>query len=375
MCISTVCYHCVENESLKEFIKRNANYKYCESCGRKSNRNIAISFEDFAENIDESLKSEFIDPGDLLASDDEDGWDNCIDSSDMFIDDIADIQSNSDTLSEALKDYFIDRQWIRESDYYPTYSDSLLLSWNYYADIVKTKWRYTFFFEKPSEYEPSMLDAQNTFDEIWKLIKSNDLIIELKKGTVVYRSRVHYKKEMIKQAKDIGTPLSKYVKSGSRLSPIGIPLFYGSFDKATAVAEMKKDKRKKFYSIGKFVTVKSINVIDLSNYLGEPGYFSDDKKNIEPVKFLNEFIDLISKPIDDEIDFLEYIPTQVFTEYLRHMAKSNDNIKGIIYKSSKSDTNNIALFYQNSECRDKAGSASKDDYLLLVSIEKCIPIS
>lgn len=43
-----------------------------------------------------------------------------------------------------------------------------------------------------------------------------------------------------------------------------------------------------------------------------------------------------------------YVPSQVFTEYLRYIYKCDkENIDGIIYKSSLKDSkdNNIVLFY------------------------------
>ena len=43
--------------------------------------------------------------------------------------------------------------------------------------------------------------------------------------------------------------------------------------------------------------------------------------------------------------FSEYVPTQIFTEYIRFM--NNCHIDGIVYRSSLTGRKNIVLFYDN----------------------------
>ena len=48
---------------------------------------------------------------------------------------------------------------------------------------------------------------------------------------------------------------------------------------------------------------------------------------------------------------MDYIPSQVFTEYLRLMFKDKDDnkIDGLIYNSSKVGSKNIVLFYNQEQ--------------------------
>ena len=57
----------------------------------------------------------------------------------------------------------------------------------------------------------------------------------------------------------------------------------------------------------------------------------------------------ITKPIDKNPG-IEYVPTQIFTEYIRFM--NNYHIDGIIYRSSLTGGRNVVLFYDNETSAD-----------------------
>jgi len=65
----------------------------------------------------------------------------------------------------------------------------------------------------------------------------------------------------------------------------------------------------------------------------------------------------LSKPIEkDDKSHIEYVPTQVFTEYIRHAYKFEDGSKfeGIIYPSSIQPSGiSCVLFVENDQCCDK----------------------
>ena len=66
-------------------------------------------------------------------------------------------------------------------------------------------------------------------------------------------------------------------------------------------------------------------------------------------KFLKQFHSEITKPITQNAG-IEYVPTQIFTEYIRFM--NDKHIDGIIYKSSLTGKKNIVLFYDNNTTAD-----------------------
>lgn len=87
-------------------------------------------------------------------------------------------------------------------------------------------------------------------------------------------------------------------------------------------------------------------VLDLTK-LPKPSFWIE--KDWEGIDFLYSFNREITKRIErDDRIIKDYIPSQVFTEYLRYIHKlpNGRKLDGIIYKSSlKSGNNNIVLFY------------------------------
>ena len=56
-----------------------------------------------------------------------------------------------------------------------------------------------------------------------------------------------------------------------------------------------------------------------------------------------------SKPLKKGDTVVEYVPSQIFTEYLLYMCRNRQNkpYDGIIYRSSLTNEKNVCLFYDN----------------------------
>jgi hypothetical protein len=88
------------------------------------------------------------------------------------------------------------------------------------------------------------------------------------------------------------------------------------------------------------------------------------------IKFSIDFIADISKPvknIKDKTIHLEYIPTQVLTEYFRFLYE--DKIDGIKYPSSYNQGENIVLFINQSNVCDFKDKATKGKFIRLLISE------
>ncbi|MBO5919675.1 MAG: RES family NAD+ phosphorylase [Bacteroidales bacterium] len=69
---------------------------------------------------------------------------------------------------------------------------------------------------------------------------------------------------------------------------------------------------------------------------------------------MSHFHDEISKPISpDDNPEIEYIPSQIFTEYVRCLCKTlcGNSYDGIVYRSSLTGEKNVVLFY---DCESSA---------------------
>jgi RES domain len=79
-----------------------------------------------------------------------------------------------------------------------------------------------------------------------------------------------------------------------------------------------------------------------------------------PLIFLHHFGDEISKPISDSVKAYEYVPTQVMTEYFRHLfhRESGEPLNGIAFRSSKNPGGICyTLFFDSTACVDNAADA------------------
>ena len=126
------------------------------------------------------------------------------------------------------------------------------------------------------------------------------------------------------------------------MSPAGISMFYASYQKKTAEMECVGDKSLTMI-VGSFKTNKPLMVLDLTRIPENSFWMTGWQENM----FLHQFNKEITKPVsEDDDNLLQYIPTQVFTEYLRYMYEINgQHLDGIVYGSSKDRNKNLVLFY------------------------------
>jgi len=88
-------------------------------------------------------------------------------------------------------------------------------------------------------------------------------------------------------------------------------------------------------SIGHFLSELDA-IIDLANMPNIPGFYSNaSRRTILGLQFLYRFAEQIAKPVarDDRVH-IEYIPTQILSEYFREFGVSGQDIDGISYRSA-----------------------------------------
>ncbi|MCV5735784.1 RES family NAD+ phosphorylase, partial [Escherichia coli] len=67
------------------------------------------------------------------------------------------------------------------------------------------------------------------------VVDSLNLYKNIKVGEKVLRVRIHDKKTKLNSANDIGSPPVEFAVYPNRMSPSGISMFYGAFDRRTAI--------------------------------------------------------------------------------------------------------------------------------------------
>lgn len=368
-----VCSDHFADKTLRAIIAKDGHRGRCSYCGE---RRSVMDMPDFIRMVRGKLESEFenVDnaclPTEHSYFDDDDeklpgltrfhGYtapSNC----DMF-DDTEDVVSEvleitgPDGLWNDIVEALPQQAWISKDPLVASLDDELNIRWKHFADMVKHKQRFTFLANKefvghPSKYDNGLYDI---LTELGTMIHRFDVCKNIDENTSIYRARSIVKDTSL-IFDEITCPPDVYARQ-NRMSPAGISMFYGAFDEETARRESTPstghDGKGRFL-IGQFRQKRSLLLIDLTS-LPRPSFWYQNRGYREALAFMHIFHNEITKKIipDDRIH-TEYIPSQVFTEYLRYMFKLEGEISvdGLIYKSSVNEEKCVVLFCNKKESR------------------------
>lgn len=255
-----------------------------------------------------------------------------------------------DNLNTDLVDVFGEHQWVEREPFVISLREELSMKWKQFSDNVMHRQRFTFlandeFNGKPEETDNGLFDI---LTEVGSIISEHGLCREILEDTVIYRVRP-LKKRVEHKFDEITCPPDIVAKQ-NRMSPAGISMFYGGFDKKIALLEgSEKGDGKGWFLTGEFKPKRPLKVLDLTAL---PQNITFWLEGFEELAFLRSFHDEITRHIErDDRIHVEYVPSQVFTEYLRFIFKETP-LDGMIYNSSLSEGKNVVLFCNQEESRN-----------------------
>lgn len=320
------------------------------------------------ENEDMYLASSFLDKEDreegipgwevrglYLAPADADYYESSVEVMEDY-----DLMTDNEELNNDIDACLNVNQWIRKDPTSALMKDDLLQSWKNFSNLVKTRMRYTFF--RGNEYYKGSGFTQGMHSDIIADVSELVRLLEctIPVGTKLYRGRPEDDQAPFTTFDSMTAPPAECAKE-NRMSPFGISMFYGSFEADTPIAEIRNYLESYSTSIylGVFEVKKPLKVINLCN-ISTPDFWMDEKDDWQRYAFLRNFHNEISKPIDPNNAKLDYIPSQVFCEYLRFIQKSKEGgfYDGIIYRSTLTGKQNVVLFYDNKSSADILGLKS-----------------
>ena len=218
--------------------------------------------------------------------------------------------------------------------------------WSDFCENVKHKARYF------DHNDFKVKDYLNNFIDFFKKIEIIDYKVEIYRARII--DSVEIKQDVMKiPEKELGkVPLDKlkYAKN-NRFSPTGISYGYYSFDKITILFETRADIENEVV-IGKFELDSSLKIIDFrNNSLAKYKNPYNDEFNVDVYcgeEFIFDFLFDISKPIHENDTLLEYVPTQILSEYIWSLGYD-----GFIFDSSQNKGGeNLVLFGENPKFKD-----------------------
>ncbi|MED1539937.1 HEPN-associated N-terminal domain-containing protein [Bacillus inaquosorum] len=355
-----VCSKCVSDPHIQDYIDENVSSIKCNYCGAVEDDYIAADVDTIIEFILKGVRYEWGDPDDEGVSYDSreggyqgadiyDGWNF---AQEILFDEVG---INNNNLFEDIRSAISDTTWCRVDPYGSTLVEEFFYNWHDFSDQVKYSIRYLFL-NYPSRTTEGKTAPHVILDNIADFVEELGLIKEVP-PMKFYRVRVSSKGEKFTKARELGTPAKEYAMTSNRMSPAGIPMFYGAQDKETALCEVKFESGENVIaSIGEFKNNSNLILLDLTSLPALPSIFDEKEREKRwMVRFLQQFLIDFTKPIDkDGREHVDYVPTQIVTEYFRYVYETSNKspVAGIAYPSSINNEKAYVLFFENQNCKD-----------------------
>ena len=364
-----VCPKCFEDCAIRRFIRKAATSGQCSYCERTSKKPIAVGLDEVLSFISAGLHREYEDPNNCVPWETaEGGWQLPVeDTYDLFVD--LGFGDCPDKLFDDLTHAFSDRQWAQRDPFSLRPSDALRFTWESFCDQIKHKTRFVFFKTKSDPESMRELGCSEPYDilqTLGRMARQFQMFDTLPSGATIFRARQHLPGTSPASAVELGPPPKEFA-SQSRMSPAGIPMFYGANSKQTAFCETydASDQINTAVTTATFLTTRPLRLLDLTTVPGVPSIFDAPASRKRPALiFLHGFCRDASQPVtkDGRKEHYEYVPTQVVAEYFRHVfdLKGRKNLDGIKFKSSR-DKGGICytLFLTSDDCTDMPPKSDK----------------
>ncbi|AWT49164.1 RES domain-containing protein [Psychrobacter sp. YP14] len=375
----TVCIDCFEEEGIVQFITDHHNSTVCSFCQTDSQSTIACSLGSVIEHILISISYEWSDPNSegLSYITKEGGWQGTTyDSWELF--EMIEVGIPNSKLQDYIINSIDNLLWCERNPYSLKKDETFMYGWSHFCDFVKSKARYLFLDAKNPDYDERQHDEMNPvkiLDVLKHIINKYNLIEVLNTDTDIKRVRISEISESFVTAKELGSPPIEYATMPNRMSPAGIPMFYGAFEIETAISETyQKCEVDKKATCGIFRPLRDLVLIKLPEQSIIPSLFDEyNRETRSDLRFLNGFVRDFIKPIDrDDKAHIDYVPTQIVTEHFRYIFKTDNGLQvdGVMYPSSKNNRHKAVVIFATSEQCIEADEKLQDDSLLrLVGIE------
>ena len=346
---SRICCECVEEPDLKQFIESAEGKPGCSFC--EYDDAPTCDFLDFMEHVGECVWAEYDLAANNLSWDSREGgwqWGPVWSTYELVTDklEIGLARNNGDKLLRAMVDCLGHDDWCRHNPYGERPLETLRYGWQHFCYLIQHRTR--FFLDRwaPVRSDSSLgIRDQTTPAEVLSAIGERiqlmELYRELPAHSTVYRARYCKSDRLLTTPDELGPPPPERAVVANRMSPPGIVMFYAALDSETALAETISGPGK--FSVGEFAVRRSLWLLDLTRVPAVPGFFESipDSQpwNRYDAEFFKQLVEDLTKPIErDERVHIEYIPTQVVTEYCRmtfHDERGTMALDGIVYPSAR----------------------------------------
>ncbi len=356
----TVCYRCLrEPEYLSHYIQSNATSRRCSYCGRVRRLLCAISLDDLMEVITSGVLEEYEDAADSVPYESaEGGYQLPTYTSNELLYELG-IFSESEDLLNDIADALPDLAWADRDPFSLSRLDALRYGWEEFCRLVRHHTRFLFFKRKRGKWHShDEIRPYEMLDALGSLVTELHLVLRIPKGTKLFRVRQHGPRLHPDSLVELGPPPADRARFANRLSPAGIPMLYTSLDPITAARETlnRRSKRLVRVTTGEICTLRPLKLLDLTNLPAVPSVFDPNanRERRHGIAFIRAFVLDLTRPVQkDGREHVEYVPSQVVTEYFRFKFRPPNGRKldGIQYPSAVHlGGTNVVLFLNADDC-------------------------
>ncbi|MYM30672.1 RES domain-containing protein [Duganella sp. CY15W] len=337
-----VCSSCFSDPDLRDWVRENGGPRGCGYCGKHDSP--TADLEDVVTRIESCIERYYGRAVDQMSFCSAEGgylgkhWD----SWDMLDKVGLALPRDSDgRLHGAIVRKMRDEPWCAFDVGALDLDDALWTSWERFCNTIKHQRR--FFFHASGRDSQDSLTPASLLNRIAIDIENLGLVVDLSAGLGLWRARPDLAKRRRVSASDFGPPPIEFALQSNRMNAAGIPMLYLASSATTAVKETRVEQAK----VGLWRSQRSIRVLDLRRLPPVPTVFSDEPRALaHTIRFLHNFSDDIMKPVArNNSVHIEYLPSQVVTEFMRDYKFSEGPLDGVAYGSTVHPRGwNIAFF-------------------------------
>ena len=343
MSIERVCSACFDDDDIREWIRKVGGPRGCDACGKFDSPTCALP--DLCDHIQSCLEQYWGFAVEQLPYESAEGgyqgmtWD----TTEILFDEVGLSlpRDDNDRLFYALLDGLTDQIWC-EYDWLTLDVDvALRTSWKQFCETVKHRRR--FFFHSDGTDDRDSYTPATLLASIARIGQRNGLIRSLPIDIKLWRARPDLPRNQKVGAADFGPPPLHLALQSNRMNPPGIPMLYLASTAKTALRETCVKES----LVGKWRPMRPLRILDLRRLPDIPGIFSDaDRTTLLTLRFLHHFGREIMTPVArDQRVHIDYLPSQVLTEFFRDFEFEQGRVEGIAYGSTVSKGGwNLALF-------------------------------
>jgi hypothetical protein len=377
-----VCAACIEDERLKEEMQAGGEPHLCVLCGKQGP---ALSIRQLAERLLPVIEEHFQQGGTSFTGEQE-GDDlsyvvqlilgHSLDCEDCLVQALVDISTPGPR--EDLPLVMSDANYVEK----PADLTEHYQRWESISRSLKHQRR--FFNEDARQFFEWLFEDVDVLNGPGSGAISSapePVVRTLDSGTLLFRARAFDTPEdlskFLKNPKlELGAPPRRLASAG-RMSPDGVPVFYGALDSETSIAELRPSIGGRVV-VARFEVTKPIRCLDFVRldraYWGpkQISYFQDDATvQFGRRAFLRRVHRLISAPVLPKAES-EYLITQTLAEYLAHVRVPNFGALAFRSVQRKKGTN-VVLFSRGPPDGDPAEPTFDCEYV--ADSAKCLKVT